>query len=310
MAGFLFPKLAGFLFYGGVEAISIFAPAKLNLFLAITNRRTDGFHELVSVVVRTRFGDLVRAEPADGFSLACDDPAVPVDATNLVLKAAAVFVRKTGWSGGARFFLEKRVPMGAGLGGGSSDAVAALRALRKLAGVDVTEAAMNEMAAELGSDCPLFLRDGPIVMRGRGERVEVLPESAVRRLKGRRVLIFKPEFGIATAWAYAQLAARAPGSYLPAADAEARLERWLGDDKAPAEALLYNNMEAVADAKFLALPVLLEQLRREFGLAPRMSGSGSACFSLLPDTFDAAPVIAAIRAGWGDSAFVVETWVL
>ena len=121
-----------------MSTLSIFAPAKVNLFLAITGRRADGYHDLVSVVAPVEFGDTLRVEVQVGgggaarFELGCDDAAVPVDETNLVWKAARAFVAATGWTGGAQFFLEKRIPMGAGLGGGSSDAVAALRALNEL----------------------------------------------------------------------------------------------------------------------------------------------------------------------------------
>lgn len=284
--------------------LSVFAPAKLNLFLAVTGRRADGFHELVSVVAQLDFGDTLRAEPAAEFSLATDAPEVPADETNLVLKAARAFAAASGWRGGARFFLEKRTPAGAGLGGGSSDAVAALRALNQLSGAQFPTARLAELAAQLGSDCPLFLHDGPVVMRGRGERIEALPAAAAARLRGRRVLVFKPGFGIATPWAYARLAAAAPASYLPAAEAEARLAAWLGDAGAPAEALLFNSLEPPAFAKFVALPVLLEQLRAEFGLAPRMSGSGSACFAFLPEGAPGPAIARAIRTAWGESAFV------
>lgn len=291
-----------------VEPITVFAPAKLNLFLAVTGRRTDGFHDLVSVVAPLTFGDTLAVSPAEGFSLRCTDPEVPVDETNLVLRAARAFAAASRWPGGAAFQLEKRIPMGAGLGGGSSDAVAALRELNALAGPDYALAPerMAEVAAQLGSDCPLFLQGEPVVMRGRGERVARLPADAARRLRGRRVLVFKPGFGIPTPWAYARLAAVAPAGYLPAAEAEARWAAWSDDPAAPAETLLFNNMEPPAFAKFVALPELLEQLRARFGVAPRMSGSGSACFVLLGDTMEAAPLMAAVRAAWGESAFVVE----
>ena len=100
--------------------ITVFSPAKINLYLAITGRRADGFHDLVSVAAPLQFGDELAAEPlaAGGFTLECDDPAVPVDGSNLILKAAALFAATTGWEGGARFCLTKRIPMGAGLGGG------------------------------------------------------------------------------------------------------------------------------------------------------------------------------------------------
>ncbi|MBL9203339.1 MAG: 4-(cytidine 5'-diphospho)-2-C-methyl-D-erythritol kinase [Opitutaceae bacterium] len=290
-----------------VDPLAIFAPAKINLFLAVTGRRADGFHDLVSVVSQLGFGDTLGIEPAGGFSLTCDDPAVPADESNLVLRAARAFATATNWKGGAKFTLAKRIPAGAGLGGGSSDAVAALRGLNLLAGEPLDGPGLAALAAQLGSDCPLFLHAGPVVMRGRGERITALPANAAPRIRGRRVLVFKPGFGIATPWAYARLAASAPASYVPAAEAEARLAAWIHDDAAPAEALLFNSMEPPAFAKFPALPALVAELRERFGLSPRMSGSGSACFALLEERTDAAPIIAAIRAAWGASASVIET---
>lgn len=286
--------------------MTIFSPAKLNLFLAITGRRADGFHELVSVAAPLDWGDTLRAERAEADALTCDDPAVPVDGSNLVLKAAQAFRAASGWAGGVRFALEKRIPIGAGLGGGSSNAAAALRALNRLAARPLGEAALAEVAASVGSDCALFLHEGPVAMRGRGERVAPLPAPAAARLRGRRVLVFKPAFGISTAWAYGQMAARAPASYLPAADAEARLAAWVRDDGARAEELLFNNMEAAAFAKFPALPLLLERLRAEFGLQPRMSGSGSACFAFLGEEGRTEVMAARIREAWGESAFVIS----
>lgn len=288
--------------------LSLFAPAKLNLFLAITGRRPDGFHDLVSLVVTLDFGDTLRVAPAEsGFHLTCDDPAVPGDETNLVVKAARLFAAATGGRGGATFVLEKRIPTGAGLGGGSSDGVAALRGLNQLAGNPLEEAALRSLAAQLGSDCALFLAGGPVVMRGRGERTEPLASAAAQALQGRRVLVFKPHFPIATAWAYGRMAAE-PGSYLPPSEAEARLQALVGALSAGggAEEHLFNNMETVAFAKFLALPTLLERLREDFGLRPRMSGSGSACFALLPAPADAAAIAEAIRSAWGPTAFVIE----
>lgn len=200
--------------------------------------------------------------------------------------------------------------MGAGLGGGSSDAIAALRGLNQLANDILPPPQLADLAAQLGSDCPLFLKDSPVIMRGRGERITVVPPSAAKRLCGRRVLLFKPDFGIATPWAYAQLVAAAPGGYLSAPEAEAKLALWLDTPDAPLEAVLYNNMEPPAFAKYLALPTLLDRLRRDFGLAPRMSGSGSACFAFVSEQADPTPIIATIRAAWGESAFVAEARVI
>ena len=292
-----------------MSALAFFSPAKINLFLAVTGRRADGFHELVSVVAPLAWGDELAVEMAEEksekeFSLVCDDPAVPVDESNLVLRAARAFGDATSWRGGGRFKLTKRIPMGAGLGGGSSNAAAALRSLNRLAGGPLGAAELAEVAARVGSDCALFLPGGPVVMRGRGERVEAL--AAAARLSGRSVVIFKPAFGIATAWAYARLAA-APTSYLPAQEAEARVAKWIGVAETPAEELLFNNLEEPAFAKFPALPLLGERLLKNFGLVARMSGSGSACFAFLRDDSPVAEIAATIRAAWGESAMVVQT---
>lgn len=295
--------------------------------LAITGRRDDGFHELVSVVAPLAWGDTLTAEPASGDMLECDVAGVPTDSTNLILKAAEAFRAATGWSGGARFVLTKRIPVGAGLGGGSSDAVAALRALNELSGGRLSAPRLAAVAGQLGSDCPLFLHDGPVVMRGRGEVVEPLPAGPAGRLRGRKVLVFKPAFPISTAWAYAQLAAEAPHAYVPVAQAEARLAAWLGRDSEAAaragsghaalpavegepprlELLLFNSMERAAFRKFPALPVLLERLATRFGLNARMSGSGSACFAFLSNETPVDEVVAAVHAAWGPTAIAVQT---
>jgi 4-diphosphocytidyl-2-C-methyl-D-erythritol kinase len=292
-----------------MEAVTIFSPAKINLSLAITGRRADGFHELISVVARLAFGDTLRAErmaDGSGAKLECGAEGVPVDGTNLILRAAAKFAEATGWRGGVRFLLEKRIPVGAGLGGGSSNAVAALRALERLSGVGLDAECRLELAAGLGSDCPLFWHEVPVVMRGRGERIEALAEGAAARLRGRRVLVFKPAFGVATAWAYQALAAR-PEWYADATAEEARLAGWVANAGARAEALLANTLERPVFAKWVALPALLAWLRERHGVEARMSGSGSACFALLESGTDEAELIATIREAWGAEAFVQAT---
>jgi 4-diphosphocytidyl-2-C-methyl-D-erythritol kinase len=288
---------------------TIFSPAKINLFLAITGRRSDGYHDLVSVVTPLDFGDHLMAEagtrPPDAgkqFSLGCDHPEVPVDDSNLILKAAEAFAVATGWAEPVAFQLEKCIPVGAGLGGGSSNATAALLALNQLSGANLGRAELAALAAGVGSDCPLFLEDRPVIMRGRGERIELLPEAAAGRLRGRRVLVFKPSLGVSTAWAYERMAAGAPQSYLPAGEAERRIAAWI-EGNADADELLFNNLEPVVFRKFLALPTLLDRLGHQFGLAPRMSGSGSACFALLPSGAPVSVMVAVIREAWGPVCF-------
>jgi 4-diphosphocytidyl-2-C-methyl-D-erythritol kinase len=227
------------------------SPAKLNLSLAVVGRRADGYHDLVSLVSPLALADTLTAElgPEGTASLSCDDPTLPVDASNLVLRAERVFRTRTGWKGGVRFHLAKRIPRGAGLGGGSSNATMALRALDQLAGTRLGDAVLAELAAELGSDCPLFLFSGPAVLRGRGERVQPVAPEVAARLAGRPVWLFKPVWGIETPWAFRRLAASGLGAYDDPAGVESRLAAWLADRAAPLESLPGNTHERVAFCK-------------------------------------------------------------
>ena len=150
------------------------APAKLNVGLHVLRRRPDGFHDLETVFLPIGWGDRLEAAPAEDLSLSTTDPALPADGRNLVVQAAEAL---RGWAGralGARLHLDKRVPSGAGLGGGSSDAAAALRLLADLWGLRVPEPALHALALGLGSDVPFFLLGAPARATGRGEALTPL----------------------------------------------------------------------------------------------------------------------------------------
>lgn len=292
-----------------MDPVALFSPAKLNLSLAVTGRRADGFHDLVSVATTLAWGDTLSARPLDHHgpcTLRCDAPGVPTDATNLVLRAATLFAAETGWTQAVEFDLKKQIPAGAGLGGGSGNAVATLRALALLSGRKLAPARLHHLAAQLGSDCPLFLADGPVLMRGRGERLEPLPAAAADRLRGHRVLVCKPAFGVETGPAYQALAAR-PHLYAAAAAEELRLATWCAAPSSPPEALLANTFEHVVFTRWPALPVMAELLLERHALRLHLSGSGSACFALLAPDTDLPPVAHTIRSGWGDHALIVDT---
>jgi 4-diphosphocytidyl-2-C-methyl-D-erythritol kinase len=291
-----------------LSTLNLQAPAKINLFLAITGRRTDSFHDLLSVAAPLLWGDMLAVTPRDtGFTLSCDNPGIPADDSNLVIKAARAFAAATGWTGGAHFELKKKIPAGSGLGGASSDATAALKGLNQLAGEPLDEAGLARVAASVGSDCVLFLSGMPVVMRGRGERIEPLPKEPYSRIRGMRILVFKPGFSILTPWAFARLVADAPRGYVTPGRAEARLADWLDHSGSSGDNLLFNSMERPAFAKYPALPAMIEHLQNRFGVAARMSGSGSACFALLHEDMAAAQIESAIREAWGPSAFVMES---
>lgn len=280
------------------------AQAKLNLSLAITGRREDGFHELVSLVAPIALADTLTLDVGRPLGLTCDDPALPVDGTNLVLKAAAAYARRRPAAPTGHFHLTKRVPHGAGLGGGSADAAAALRLLDRASGDPLGLEALEALAAEVGSDCPFFVRGQAAVMRGRGERLEVLPPAARAALAGRKVVLAKPPFGVPTPEAYGLLAKT--GNYRLFAQAEAELAAWLAQPSAD-PVKIGNDLTDPVFAKYVALPAGLASLRRVTGSDWQMTGSGSACFAWVEDGFDQAGLRADAMRVWGPGAWVAET---
>jgi len=280
------------------------AQAKLNLSLAITGRRADGFHELVSLVAPVALADTLTLDVGQPLGLTCDDPALPVDGTNLVLKAAVAYARRRPAAPTGHFHLTKRVPHGAGLGGGSADAAAALRLLDRASGDPLGPEVLESLAAEVGSDCPFFVRGQAAVMRGRGERLELLPAAARAALAGRKVVLAKPPFGIPTPEAYGLLVKA--GQYRPAAQAEAELAAWFARPVAD-PALLGNDLAEPVFGKYVALPAGLASFRRVTGVDWHMTGSGSACFAWVKDGFDQAGLRADAVRVWGPGAWVAET---
>lgn len=274
--------------------------------LSVHGKRADGFHALTSLVVALGFGDTltIRLNGAEDV-LHCSDPVVPLGPENLVLKAAVAIRERLGREVFFEFALDKRIPMGAGLGGGSGNAAVALRGMNQLLGVPFSNSELYEIAAELGSDCPFFVESAPALMSGRGEVIERLAAPVAACLRGKRVVLFRPDFAVETSWAYECLAAGAPGTYEPVSKAAARIERYI--KQGALADLLYNSFEVPVGQKYLAISTLLEQLR-DAGVACLMSGSGSCCFALLEKNGLAVGEIERIvRDAWGETIFWVET---
>jgi 4-diphosphocytidyl-2-C-methyl-D-erythritol kinase len=280
------------------------APAKLNLSLAITGRRADGFHELISLVASLELADTLEFTPGGEWRLTCDDPSLPVDGSNLVLKAAAAYGRHRPQVTAGHFHLRKQVPSGAGLGGGSSDAAAALRLLDRSVMQPLGLTALEAVAAEVGSDCPYFVRGQPAVMRGRGERLEPIPALAREALAGRRVLVAKPPFGVPTPEAYGLLVQS--GAYVDSATAEAALAEWLAQPiRDPSS--LGNTLAEPVFGKYLALPTALEALSQTLGVVFRMTGSGSACFAFYTEGAESESIKQALIRQWGGGTWFCDT---
>lgn len=158
-----------------VDMLTLFSPAKINLFLRVLGKRPDGYHELASLFQAIDLGDTLHFELAKEDSLTCSDPTLPCDDSNLVMKAVHLFRRKTGLHFSINIHLEKKIPTQAGLGGGSSNAATTLWALNALHNFPYSERHLQIWSAEIGSDIPFFFSKGTAYCTGRGEQVTNLP---------------------------------------------------------------------------------------------------------------------------------------
>ena len=288
------------------NTIQLFSPAKVNLFLAITGVRPDGFHDLVSLVAPITFGDNLTIEfNKDKDSLTCNNPTIPTDGNNLVLKALKVFRAIHSFDQKIKFTLDKKIPVGAGLGGGSSNGTMALRGLNQLLGTPLSYDQTLKLATQLGSDCPLFLHNEPVIMRGRGEKITTLNQKNKSSLKEVDLLIFKPEFSINTKWAYDAL--REGQYYTETVVAEDKLKKFI-KSSAEGEIKGFNSFEAPIYKKYLALPTLVKELQETLSIQTLLSGSGGACVCFLNNNKGNA--IKLIKDCLGDSVFIQSAKLL
>lgn len=250
------------------------APAKINLFLAIRGPRSDGYHELDMVNVEAGLADRLTFQdrPEPGIEITCDDPRVPVDSNNLVWRASALLLGESPVPG-LSIHLEKRIPVGAGLGGGSSDAAATLRTLARLRRRG-QQGNLGELAARIGSDVPYSLVGGLCRCRGRGEIVEPLlaADSSTRWL---HALLILPPVTVNTVDAYqwwdaANVADRASPDRL--------IDAVRSRDPAQVSQGLHNTFDSVVPRFVPAVAGIRQIVRAETGREPQLCGSGASLF--------------------------------
>ncbi|BDI31804.1 4-diphosphocytidyl-2C-methyl-D-erythritol kinase [Capsulimonas corticalis] len=263
--------------------ITALAHAKINLTLDVGPRRADGYHEIESIMQTIALHDLLTITPTPdvpGVALEVHGPeaeGVPADPSNIVHKAA-VRLQKTaaarglipGDRSGLHIILEKNIPSQAGLGGGSSDAAAALRAIDRLFGLHLSKSRLTEIAAALGADVAFFLTGGTALAQGLGERI-----SEIDPWERHWLIVVKPPAGVSTAAAYAALDAQ---DDQPASDST---QQWLADRTAGRPAALHNDFTptALATPEILTAFIALTQCAQEHNtLGPLLCGSGSALF--------------------------------
>lgn len=253
-----------------------YSPCKVNLLLNILSKRADGYHELETLMHPVNYCDRLEfTRKGSQIQLSCSIPELPTDCSNLVYRAAAGFLERAKVSDGVSIHLEKRIPMAAGLGGGSGNAAITLLALNQLFDAPLTMDVLQEIAAGLGSDVPFFLQAKPALATGRGEKLtELHPFPALAQAS---FLLVYPGFGVSTAWAYKSLAhpKGQPGRAAKLIELlnTSELKR-IGRE-------LYNSLEAPVLKKHPLLSLFQEFLREQGAPAVLMSGSGSTTFAIL-----------------------------
>lgn len=274
------------------------SPCKVNLLLNILRRRTDGFHELETVMQPVNLFDRLQfTRGGSGVQLTCSEPNLPTDSGNLVHRAATAFLQQAGIADSLSIHLEKKIPMAAGLGGGSGNAATTLLALNELFGHPLALTQLDQIAASLGSDIPFFLQDKPALAVGRGEKVSSL--EPFRALQGAAFLLIHPGFGIATAWAYKELARFPAALNGQPGRAQQLIELLNTTGLAHAGAAFYNSLEAPALEKFPLLALYQEFLRAQGAAATLMSGSGSTTFAIARNEADARRLEGQVQSKFG-----------
>jgi 4-diphosphocytidyl-2-C-methyl-D-erythritol kinase len=241
--------------------MQVLAPAKINLSLRILNRRADGFHEIETFIAPISLCDKIDIEKQNRWiDFSCDDVDLPSGDDNLVVRAAKLFFAETKTSGGVSIKLHKKIPHGAGLGGGSSDAASTLIALNELFQTNLPREALAKMAEQIGSDVPFFIFGSAAMCRGRGEIV--MPELLKEKMS---ILLLKPAFGVSTPWAYS---------------------RWKASHENDAQEFV-NDLEQPVFEKFVFLAQMKTWLRAQPEVrAALMSGSGSTMFAVMREGVD------------------------
>jgi len=256
--------------------ITLRSPAKINLLLKVLRKRDDGYHDIVSIMQAVSlFDEVVVSVLDDGRSntrAVASGPDVPGGSGNIAFRAAEAFRERTGGDFSVSIEIEKKIPVGAGLGGGSSNAAAVLRGLERLLGAGLAEGDMMEMAAGLGSDVPFFLLGAPALATSRGEVLERIA------LPSYDYVLVNPGFQVSTAWVYGNL-----GLTKPEEDNNVIHSDVAFGDVRTASKNLANDLERVVTGAHSEIAALKRELLDAGALGALMSGSGPTVFGIFAE---------------------------
>lgn len=285
------------------DAVVVWAPAKVNLFLEVLARRSDGFHEIATLMVAVSLYDTLECIPAPDkvLELTCDNDELSVGPDNLILRAAVLLRERAGAKRGARLTLSKRIPLAAGLAGGSTDAAAALAGLNVLWNLGLPTSHLASLGGEIGSDVPFFFHTPAAWCTGRGEKVQQLDLPRPLWL-----VLACPGIGLSTAEVYGK--GRVPDAPVDGGRVRAALE---SVDAVSLGGLLHNRLQETADRLRPELVAVRKRLSRAGPAGCLMSGSGTSCFALCRDEAEALELVQGLRTETGQAeigrVFVVRS---
>ena len=287
------------------QSLTLKAPAKINLFLKILKRRSDGYHEIESLMQKVALFDILHfSRQGEGVSLSCRSSKVPEDRENIVCRAADAFFSTTGITPGVHVVLEKNIPVAAGLGGGSSDAAAVLHGLNWLWAADLEPECLMDIGLYLGADVPFFLQDySGAVATGIGECLQ-----KAQPIKDYWILLVNPGFAVSTKWAYEKF----PLTSYSNPYILARGQLMDGESHIISPGLfeiLGNDLEAVTIRRYPEIENIKKELKKAGAVAALMSGSGPTVFGLFSGKEEAQHSFVQFVEEYGDNVFLVRPYI-
>ena len=266
-----------------MKSLKLSSYAKINLGLWVLNKRKDGYHNIFSVIQALDLADQIYLEkiPA-GIVLKTDSPKVPRNARNLAFKAAKIFLAGTEVKSGIKIFIKKKIPIEAGLGGGSSNAAFVLKGLNKLFGTKIPAKKLAKWSEKIGSDVPFFFSSGTAFVRGRGEKVK-----SVALPLDYWVVLVKPPFSVSSRWAYSNFKFDLTNPTMLFNFSSQRNPNNFGEMLN----LCKNDLETTVSKKFLIIKQIRRQMLKHGALLSAMSGSGPVVFGIFKNKLQAREVV-------------------
>ncbi|HSO66990.1 MAG TPA: 4-(cytidine 5'-diphospho)-2-C-methyl-D-erythritol kinase [Desulfatirhabdiaceae bacterium] len=267
--------------------MTIFSPAKINLFLAVTGKRPDGYHNLITLMCPIAlFDEIVLDFNHDRIEVFCNHPDVPKDETNLAARAVTAFCKHLNIQQGVSIQIDKRIPVAAGLGGGSSNAASVLLAMNRYHGNVLPPRVLSEMASTLGSDVPFFIYQKPAIVTGKGDKIEIF-----NRLSSFSVILICPPISVSTRMVYTNL-------NLGLTNCEQKLKKLLLNDcHFDPHYGLCNDLETVTVPMHPEIEEIKQMLIQNGALGSLMSGSGPSVFAVFSDDQAAARAYRSVSKG-------------